>query len=60
MSDVGFCSVLQRFSVEGMFARPPSQTFGDEGIVLSWYSVRQESGCALPHGAAAGLTLRWI
>eukprot|EP00966_Prymnesium_polylepis_P086455 2001311-Prymnesium_polylepis.1 len=43
-----------------MFARPPSQNVGDECIVLSWYSVRQESDCALPRGAAAGLTLRWI
>eukprot|EP00966_Prymnesium_polylepis_P009270 213962-Prymnesium_polylepis.1 len=60
MSDVGFCSVLQRFRVEGMFARPPSQIFGDEGIILSWQSVRQESSCALPCGAAAGLTLRWV
>ena len=36
LSDVGFVRVLQRFRVEGMFARPPSQNFGDEGIVLSW------------------------
>ena len=35
-SDVGFARVLQRFSVEAMFARPLSQNFGDEGIVLSW------------------------
>ena len=36
LSDVGFARVLQRFRVEAMFARPPSQNFGDEGIVLSW------------------------
>jgi len=35
-SDVGFARVLQRFRVEAMFARPLSQNFGDEGIVLSW------------------------
>ena len=60
LSDVSFARVSQCFRVLAMFARPLSQIFGDEGIVLSWQSVRQESGCALPRGAAAGLTLRWI
>jgi len=35
-SDVGFARVLQCFRVLAMFARPLSQIFGDEGIVLSW------------------------
>ena len=35
MSDVGFRSVLQRFRVLAMFARLPSQNFGDDGTVLS-------------------------
>ena len=34
-SDVGFRSVLQRFRVLAMFARLPSQNFGDDGTVLS-------------------------
>ena len=60
LSDVTFARVSQCFGVLAMFARPPSQFFGDEGIVLSWQSIRLESGCALPRGAAAGSTLRWI
>ena len=35
ISDVGFRSVLQRFRVLAMFARPPSHNFGDDGIVIS-------------------------
>jgi hypothetical protein len=35
-SDVTFARVSQCFRVLAMSARPPSQKFGDEGIVLSW------------------------
>ena len=36
LSDVSFARVSQCFRVLAMFARPLSQNFGDEGIVLSW------------------------